>query len=82
VHRKGVQLVGAHESVINLDPATRRWTKRRDLRLLAGLFAGGQLRSDGLLTHRITPDELPGIYDALAADPQDYLGVIVDWRRK
>lgn len=79
IHRKGVQLVGAHESVINLDPATRRWTKDRDLRLLAELFATGKLRSDGLLTHRITPDELPGIYDTLAEHPEKYLGVIVDW---
>lgn len=80
IHRKGVQLIGAHESVINLDPATRRWTKDRDLQLLADLFASGRLRSDGLLTHSIRPDELPGIYDILAENPQDYLGVIVDWR--
>ncbi len=79
IHRKGIQLVGAHESVINLDPATRRWTKDRDLRLLAELFAAGKLRSEGLLTHRITPDELPGIYDTLAENPEEYLGVIVDW---
>lgn len=80
VHRKGVQLVGAHESVISLDPATRRWNKKRDLALLADLFAEGRLRSQGLITHTITPDELPGMYDTLAENPQDYLGVLVDWQ--
>lgn len=81
VHRKGVQLVGAHESVITIDPATRRWTKKRDLALLANLFADDRLKSQGLITHTITPKELPGIYDILAENPQDYLGVLVDWQK-
>jgi len=80
VHRKGVQLVGAHESVITIDPATRRWTKPRDLALLANLFADSSLKSQGLIYHTITPGELPGIYDILAENPQDYLGVLVDWQ--
>jgi len=81
VHRKGVQLIGAHESVITIDPATRRWTKPRDLALLANLFADIRLESKGLITHTITPDELSGMYDILAENPQDYLGVIVDWQK-
>jgi 2-desacetyl-2-hydroxyethyl bacteriochlorophyllide A dehydrogenase len=80
IHRKGVHLVGAHESVINLDPASRRWTKVRDLILLANLFADGRLTSQGLITHNISPSELPGIYDILAKNPEEYLGVLVDWQ--
>jgi 2-desacetyl-2-hydroxyethyl bacteriochlorophyllide A dehydrogenase len=82
LHRKGVQLIGAHESVINLDLASaRRWTKGRDLRLLAELFAQGLLSSKGLFSHTITPDDLPAIYDQLAEGPGNYLGVLVDWRQ-
>ena len=81
IHRKGVQLIGAHESVINLDLATaRRWTKRRDLHLLADLFARGKLRTQGLISHTIRPAELPPMYEILAERPGDYLGVLVDWR--
>jgi 2-desacetyl-2-hydroxyethyl bacteriochlorophyllide A dehydrogenase len=81
VHRKGVHLIGAHESVVqpDLTPAVR-WTKARNLELLASLFARGMLTSQGLITHTIRPGELLSIYGALTASPQDYLGVLVDWQ--
>lgn len=81
VHRKGVQLIGAHESVINLDTqSARRWTKLRDLQLLANLFTKGKLKTQGLITHKISPSELLAIYDTLAERPQEYLGILVDWQ--
>jgi 2-desacetyl-2-hydroxyethyl bacteriochlorophyllide A dehydrogenase len=81
IHRKGVQVIGAHESALNLDlTPTVRWSKKRNLGLLAGLFAQGKLRSQGLISHTISPDELTGIYDILAETPADYLGVLVDWQ--
>jgi 2-desacetyl-2-hydroxyethyl bacteriochlorophyllide A dehydrogenase len=80
IHRKGVHLIGAHESVINLDPTARRWKKTRDLTLLANLFADGKLTSQGLITHNILPRELPDIYAVLAENPEEYLGVLVDWQ--
>jgi len=81
IHRKGVRLIGAHETTqaTDLAPALR-WPKPRNLQLLAGLFAAGQLRSDGLISHTIAPADLPAMYDKLAASPQDYLGILVDWR--
>lgn len=80
VHRKGVQVIGAHESVRSSDLVPRRWSKKRDLSLLANLFAEGTLSSQGLITHTISPEELPGMYDLLAQKPEDYLGVLVDWQ--
>jgi 2-desacetyl-2-hydroxyethyl bacteriochlorophyllide A dehydrogenase len=81
IHRKGVQVIGAHESVQNLDLAPAvRWSKKRNLVLLADLFAQGRLHSQGLISHTISPAELPGIYDILAETPGDYLGVLVDWQ--
>lgn len=81
IHRKGVQLIGAHESVIQLDTQTsRRWTKPRDLKLLADLFDKGKLQSDGLISHIISPEELPNIYNNISENPQAYLGVLVNWQ--
>jgi threonine dehydrogenase-like Zn-dependent dehydrogenase len=81
IHRKGVRVIGAHESVQNLDlvPGVC-WTKARNLKLLADLFVQGQLRSQGLISHTIRPADLPAMYEALAERPQDYLGVLVDWQ--
>lgn len=82
VHRKGVQIIGAHESVKTSPSAVgARWPKARNLRLLADLFAQGELRCDGLISHTIRPQELPAIYDTLALNPHEYLGVVVDWRQ-
>ena len=78
VHRKGVRIIGAHESVQALDFAPQRWSQPRNLRLLARLFSDRKLKSDGLISHTITPSEALSIYDALAERPQDYLGVLID----
>jgi 2-desacetyl-2-hydroxyethyl bacteriochlorophyllide A dehydrogenase len=82
VHRKGVRIIGAHESAQGLDFAPRRWTQPRNLQLLAELFADRKLKSEGLISHTIAPAEALSIYDALATEPQDYLGVLIDWRRE
>jgi 2-desacetyl-2-hydroxyethyl bacteriochlorophyllide A dehydrogenase len=80
IHRKGVRVIGAHESAQFLDHAPQRWNQARNLQLLAELFAAGKLRSQELITHTINPDKALTIYDELAAHPQDYLGVLIDWR--
>jgi threonine dehydrogenase-like Zn-dependent dehydrogenase len=81
VHRKGVQLLGAHESVINLDlMKDRRWTKRRNLSLLTELFAQGKLRTQGLFSQTISTADLPSMYEILAERPGEYLGVLVEWK--
>jgi 2-desacetyl-2-hydroxyethyl bacteriochlorophyllide A dehydrogenase len=81
IHRKGVTILGGHESVQDLDMVPNaRWPKARNMELLAGLLASGDLHTEGLITHAIFPDDALDIYDALAANPQDYLGVVIDWR--
>ncbi len=81
IHRKGVQVIGAHETVQDSDLTPHvRWTKSRNLQLLADLFATGKLSDRGLISHRITPGQTLGIYPELAANPQNYLGVIIDWQ--
>jgi threonine dehydrogenase-like Zn-dependent dehydrogenase len=82
IHRQGIRVIGAHETVRELDFAPRRWTQARNLQLLAELFGAGRLSSDGLISHTITPAEALSIYDALAERPQDYLGVLIDWSKE
>jgi threonine dehydrogenase-like Zn-dependent dehydrogenase len=79
IHRKGVRIIGVHESAQSLDHAPQRWNQARNLHLLAQFFAAGKLRSQGLITHTISPDQALTIYDELAENPQDYLGVLIDW---
>lgn len=79
IHRKGIRLIGAHERVQTLDIVPHRWNQTRNLHLLADLFATGKLSSHGLITHTIAPNDALPIYDKLADQPQDYLGVVIDW---
>jgi len=79
IHRKGVRVIGAHESAQTLDHAPQRWNQARNLHLLAQLFAAESLNSNGLITHTIKPDQALTIYDKLAENPQNYLGVLINW---
>lgn len=81
IHRKGVRIMGAHETVQALDHSPQRWSQHRNLQLLTDLFATGKLNSNGLINHTITPAEALSIYDTLAEHPQDYLGVLIDWSK-
>jgi threonine dehydrogenase-like Zn-dependent dehydrogenase len=82
VHRKGVQIIGAHESVQDLDlvPGVR-WSKMSNLELLARLLAMREVQTEGLITHTVTPHEVPALYEALARDPGKHLGILIDWRQ-
>jgi 2-desacetyl-2-hydroxyethyl bacteriochlorophyllide A dehydrogenase len=80
IHRRGVRLIGAHETFQENAPAVAaRWTKPANLAMLAALFLDGRLRSDGLIDHTIAPDEALVIYEKLLQNPQRYLGVVIEW---
>ena len=40
----------------------------------------GKLNVQPLITHRIAPSETPAAYDGLLNRPNDYLGVVIDWK--
>lgn len=80
IHRKGLRVIGAHELTQQFDTArTERWSKANTMQLLCDLLVEQRLRTDGLISHTITPDELLPIYDQLHQNPQDFMGVLVDW---
>lgn len=72
IHRKVVALSGAHETILG---------ERRKEVLTESLdrLADGGLKVASLMTHVITPDDLPGVYERILENPNDYLGVHVDW---
>ena len=80
VHRMGISLVGAHDR-LSVHPYTLRdpWIRERNLDLVLDLFADGSLKSDGLISHRIQPDDVHETYEALIDRPTDYLGVLIEW---
>jgi 2-desacetyl-2-hydroxyethyl bacteriochlorophyllide A dehydrogenase len=73
VHRKAVLLSGAHETILG---DTVREVLADSLKRLKD----GSLQTTPLITHVISPAELPGIYPQLIEEPDTYLGVFVDWR--
>lgn len=81
VHHKGVSLIGAHARVSGHPHTTRDpWTRERNLDLVLRLFADGSLQSEGLISHRVQPDEVGKTYEMLVERPGDFLGVLIEWQ--
>jgi 2-desacetyl-2-hydroxyethyl bacteriochlorophyllide A dehydrogenase len=80
VHRRGISIIGAHDR-LSAHPYTRRdpWTRERNLDLVLRLFADGSLQSEGLIGHRIRPDDVREMYELLVERPADFLGVLIEW---
>jgi len=80
VHRRGISLIGAHDR-LSAHPYTLRdpWTRERNLDLILALFADGSLKGDGLISHRIQPDDIRETYEMLIARPEGFLGVLIEW---
>ena len=80
VHHKGVSLIGAHARVSGHPYTTRDpWTRERNLDLVLRLFADGSLQSEGLISHRVQPDDVGEAYEMLVERPGDFLGVLIEW---
>jgi threonine dehydrogenase-like Zn-dependent dehydrogenase len=80
VHRPGVTIIGAHARVA---PAVatpyNAFTTERNRQTALTLIQDGSLPVDGLISHRIRPDEALPTYRALADRAPGYMGVVVDW---
>ena len=80
VHHKGVSLIGAHARVSGHAYTVRDpWTRERNLALVLDLFADRSLRSEGLVSHRVQPDDIGEAYERLVERPSDFLGVLIKW---
>ena len=81
IHRKGVSLVGAHESVVErLEQGKSDNPLQKKLQEMVRLISSGDIKTNGMITHRIRPEQAEEYYNNLLKDRDNYLGVVIDWR--
>ncbi|MDA3958364.1 zinc-binding dehydrogenase [Oceanispirochaeta sp.] len=73
IHRKGTSLIGAHESTV-------KKPLREQLQSMISLLNNSELKTGGMITHRIVPEQAQEYYNHLLNDRDNYLGILIDWR--
>ncbi|MEK6793920.1 MAG: zinc-binding dehydrogenase [Spirochaetota bacterium] len=76
VHCKGMKLVGAHEGSLTPDE------KRAVEPYLITLLANGLLKTGPLITHRLTIDDAPAVYDGLLNRKDEFTGVLFTYGKQ
>ncbi|MCS3921183.1 zinc-binding alcohol dehydrogenase [Fervidibacter sacchari] len=80
VHRKGLVIVGAHDSVRpQFDSTPSFWTARDDQALALKLLAVHRIKVAPLITHKFSGMEAPKAYDLLISNDMSALGILLDW---
>jgi threonine dehydrogenase-like Zn-dependent dehydrogenase len=80
IHRRGLQIIGAHASVRpRHDRRPGYWTWRQDSETILRLMAAGRLAIEPLISDRVPWHRAPQIYERLAAWDEGLLGVVLDW---
>ena len=80
VHRRGVTIIGAHNSVRPKGESTRAyWTASDDWDVALRLIAASRLKVKPLTTDVLSFQEASRAYDLLDRAPEEHLGVLLDW---
>lgn len=80
VHQRGLVVRGAH--MWRMPAMEVREVKRTvpwALEANFDLIRSGRLNVRELFTHRIKPEQVPDAYRGLQQNPDEYLGVVIDW---
>jgi threonine dehydrogenase-like Zn-dependent dehydrogenase len=81
IHMNGLVVRGAHMWRM---PVTGDRNVRQSVEwafaTVFDLIARGDLKVRELISHVIAPDGTPAAYDGLQNSPNDYTGVVIDWR--
>ena len=81
VHLREVSILGAiHPRTPEQKHAYFWWTKNRERTLLLRLMANGRLPAEDLITHIEKPADCLNVYNMLADNPRQALGVLFEWR--
>ena len=81
VHKKGLQIIGAHESARpRRDSSPGAWTKLEEQALCLRLMALGRVDVAPLLTHRYAWRDFALAYEHLAEYDRSALGMLIEWR--
>ncbi|MEW6355377.1 MAG: zinc-binding alcohol dehydrogenase [Planctomycetota bacterium] len=80
VHLREVSILGAiHPRTPEQPHIYFWWTKQRERNLIFRLMSEGKLTAEDLITHVARPEDCLDIYNMLADNPADALGVVFDW---
>lgn len=81
VHLKGVTLIGAHMRT-HPPVATpgNRWTFEANRELALRLIEDGSLRLDPLISHRVSGEDGPAMFERLATSRESFFGVLLHWQ--
>jgi 2-desacetyl-2-hydroxyethyl bacteriochlorophyllide A dehydrogenase len=83
LHRRYIEVSGAHGNML-FEPAHTRlagaWDIHKAQRWLLHALAKNLLNLNGLVTHRLRPEELQSAYDGLLKKKEEYLSVVIRWK--
>jgi threonine dehydrogenase-like Zn-dependent dehydrogenase len=80
VHLKGATLIGAHmRTHPNTVTPNNRWTFENNRRLGLQLIAAGDLELEPLISHRVSGEEGPSMFERLAESRESFFGVLLQW---
>ena len=79
VHRKGLRLIGGHETALPFD-AGHEWPRVRNLALALDLMAAGDLKTEALVTDELDIDQALSAHAMLRDRAESHLGLILHWR--
>jgi 2-desacetyl-2-hydroxyethyl bacteriochlorophyllide A dehydrogenase len=82
LHRRYIEVTGAHGNQLFESAHTRlagAWDIDKAQNWLLANLANGRVNLNGLITHRIKPEELGTAYEGLLKKKEEYLSVVVRW---
>ncbi|UCF97874.1 MAG: zinc-binding alcohol dehydrogenase [Spirochaetaceae bacterium] len=80
IHSKGLQILGAHGSVLPAQAEVGdRWTDGEQRRFFMQLLAEERIDVKPLITHRVPFTQAAEMYRGLKEDPRHHLGVLFYW---
>jgi threonine dehydrogenase-like Zn-dependent dehydrogenase len=80
IHSKGLQILGAHGSVLPAEAGVAdRWTDGAQRCFFMQLLAENRIDVSPLITHRVPFTRAAEMYRGLREDPQHHLGVLFYW---
>ena len=77
---KYISIIGAHGAMTApCDNIFYPWTMAFTDEISMTYIAQKRIRCDHLISHTVSPEQAPEIYEALLNDRSSYLGVVFDW---
>lgn len=81
VHKPGIKLIGAHNSVRpKYESYPHHWTHHDDCNAIIDLIATGKIQVEPIVSRIEKPENALQIYNELCDDPNFPMGTVFDWR--